>query len=69
QQEGDAEDAFWIQKAGLESARMAEALGEWPKAINVYGQLQALPNLTAAFQATLERRTSRARDQLLPVKN
>lgn len=60
----EANDAFWYQKAGLETARMAELLGKWPQAVNIYRSLQATPNLPPAVHATLERRRLRALEQV-----
>ncbi len=62
-QMNDPADLFWYQKAGLETARMAELLGNWKQALNVYRSLQSLPNMSAAFQATLERRRMKALEQ------
>jgi TolA-binding protein len=48
--EGDNPDVFWIKEAGLNAGRMAEKLGWWPQAINVYKRLkEMLPPLSAFF--------------------
>jgi TolA-binding protein len=40
------DDLFWVQKAGLEAAGLAERLQLWPQALNVYRDLQrCLPPL------------------------
>jgi hypothetical protein len=68
-QEGDADDLFWFQKSGMESARIAETRGEWSRAINIYNQLQALSNLSPQFQATLKRRLDKARENVIAARN
>ncbi len=40
--EGETADPFWVKKAGLEAASVAEKLGEWPQAVNVYRRLEEL---------------------------
>lgn len=66
---GEPNDFFWMQNAGWEAARLAETLDQWPQAVNVYRQLQTLPNLSAQFQATLEKRIARAREHQVAAKN
>ncbi|HLP76501.1 MAG TPA: hypothetical protein VK327_06220, partial [Candidatus Paceibacterota bacterium] len=68
-QEGDPDDLYWMQKAGMECARLAESFGQWSKAVNIYTQLQALPNLSPAFQSALEKRISKAREHLASGKS
>lgn len=66
---GEPNDFFWTQNAGWEAARLAETLDQWTQAVNVYRQIQTLPNLSAQFQATLEKRIARAREHLVAAKN
>ena len=40
--DGEAGDPFWVKKAGLQAASVAETLGEWPQAVNVYRRLEGL---------------------------
>ncbi|HLZ54310.1 MAG TPA: tetratricopeptide repeat protein [Verrucomicrobiae bacterium] len=40
--DGESADAFWVKKAGLQAAGVAETLGEWPQAVNVYRRLEEL---------------------------
>jgi TolA-binding protein len=65
----DPNDVFWYQKAGLETARVAEGFGEWTQALNVYRQLQGSPGLASSLQVTLTRRIDKAREQVRSEKN
>jgi len=40
--DGESPDPFWVKKAGLQAASVAETLGEWPQAVNVYRRLEGL---------------------------
>jgi TolA-binding protein len=40
--DGESADPFWIKKAGLQAADVAEMLGEWSQAVNVYRRLEEL---------------------------
>jgi TolA-binding protein len=40
--EQEQPDAFWVKKASLEAARVAESLGDWPQAVNLYSNLSRL---------------------------
>jgi tetratricopeptide (TPR) repeat protein len=40
--DGESADSFWVKKAGLQAASVAEMLGEWPQAVNVYRRLEEL---------------------------
>jgi len=40
--DGETSDAFWTKKAGLQAAALAETLGEWPQAVNIYQRLEGL---------------------------
>jgi hypothetical protein len=59
--DGEQPDWFWVKKAGQEAARIAETLGEWSQALNVY---QSLQKLLPPLQASLEKKIMRAREQL-----
>jgi TolA-binding protein len=54
-------DLFWIKKAGLEAARLCEALQEWPQAQAIYSRLaQMMPALAPTF----EKKAARAREKV-----
>jgi len=56
----------YIKKAGLQAAALAEALGEWEQAANIYGRLEKkLPQLSQL----LENKITAAREHLPPKKN
>jgi TolA-binding protein len=58
-------DVFWIKESGLNAGRMAEKLGMWPQAINVYERLkEMLPPLSAFF----ETRIRKAQEHLATAK-
>jgi hypothetical protein len=47
---GEEPDPFWVKKAGLEAARLAESLQQWPLAINLYGKLEEwLPQMRSSL--------------------
>ena len=58
---GERPDLFWVKKAGLEAARVAEALQEWTQAISIYRRLQ---DLLPMLRASLEQRILKAQDKL-----
>lgn len=58
--EGESPDWFWVKKAGLEAARLAERLGDWPVAVSLYRRLQ---ELLPPLRDSLERKIQRAREQ------
>ena len=64
--EGETADAFWVKKAGLEAARLAETLGDWQQALNLYRQLE---NLLPPLKASLEKKIARAQEHLAAAKN
>jgi len=41
-EEGEAPDSYWRKRAGDEAARLSEALGEWPQALEVYRDMTRL---------------------------
>jgi hypothetical protein len=57
--EGEAADPFTTRRAGLEAARVAEGLGQWLAAGNVYRELQTL---FPSMRARLEKDLARARE-------
>jgi TolA-binding protein len=64
--DGETPDAFWTEKAGLQAAGVAETLGEWPQAVNVYQRLEALlPQL----KDSLEKKIAAAQKNFSPPKN
>ena len=64
--DGEIPDSFWVKKAGLQAAALAEALGEWEQAANIYGRLeQKLPQLSEL----LENKIAAARGHSPPKKN
>ena len=59
--ETHATDIAAAKKAGLQAAGVAETLGEWPQAVNVYRRLEALlPQL----HDLLEKKIDNAREHL-----
>jgi tetratricopeptide (TPR) repeat protein len=64
--DGETADLFWVKKAGLQAAVLAEALGEWEQAANIYGRLEKkLPQLSEL----LENKIAAAQGHLPPKKN
>jgi TolA-binding protein len=64
--DGETPDAFWTEKAGLQAAALAETLGEWLQAVNVYQRLEALlPQL----KDSLKRKIAAAQENFPPSKN
>jgi TolA-binding protein len=53
--------SFWVKKAGLEAASVAETLGEWPQAVNVYRRLETLLPPLRDF---LEKKIANAREHI-----
>jgi TolA-binding protein len=58
---GEQPDLFWTRRAGLEAARLAEALQEWPRALRLYERLR---DLFPPLQPTLDKRMDRIRERL-----
>lgn len=58
---GEQPDLFWTRRAGLEAARLAEALQEWPQALRLYERLR---DLLPPLQPSLEKRMERIRERL-----
>jgi TolA-binding protein len=59
-------DLFWVKKAGLQAAGVAETLGEWEQAVAVYRRLE---DLLPPLRESLENKTAAARGHLPPIKN
>lgn len=62
---GEQPDLFWVQKAGLEAARLTETLQDWDQAIKIYEQLR---QLVPALRPSLDRKLARANENLLKTK-
>jgi len=58
---GELADPFWVKKAGLEAARLAEASGNWPQALNLY---QRLETLLPPLKDMLEKKVAKTREHL-----
>jgi len=57
--------SHWVKKAGLEAARLAEAVQEWTQAVNLYRRLgELLPPL----KESLELKIQKAQEHLTPAK-
>ena len=64
--EGETRNLFWVKKAGLEAARVAEAMQDWTQAMNLYRRLgELLPPL----KESLERKIQKAQEHLTPGKS
>ena len=59
--EGELADPFWVKKAGMEAARLAEASGNWPQALNLY---QRLETLLPPLKDMLEKKIAKAREHI-----
>jgi TolA-binding protein len=64
--DGETPDAFWTEKAGLQAAEVAETLGEWPQAVNIY---QRLEELLPQLKDSLEKKIAAAQKNFPPPKN
>jgi TolA-binding protein len=64
--DGEMPDLFWVKKAGLQAAGVAETLGEWAQAVAVY---QRLEDLLPLLRESLENKIAAARGHLPPMKN
>jgi TolA-binding protein len=63
---GETADPFWVKKAGLEAASVAETLGEWPQAVNVYRRLE---ELLPPLRDSLEKKIANAQTHVTPGPN
>jgi TolA-binding protein len=62
----EKEDPFWVQKAGLQAARLVENLGKWQEAVKIYQRLEEeLPQL----RDSLEKKIAAAQEQASAGKN
>ncbi len=59
--DGERADAFWVKRAALEGARLAEELQLWPAAASLY---EHLGRLLPALKPGLEPKLQKAREQL-----
>ena len=59
-------DPFWVKKAGLQAATVAEELGEWPQAVNVYRRLEELLPL---LHDMLEKKIANAQERVTTGQN
>jgi TolA-binding protein len=64
--DGEAADPFWVKKAGLQAASVAETLGEWPQAVNVYRRLE---ELLPQLHDMLEKKIGNAREHITAPQN
>jgi TolA-binding protein len=64
--DGELANSFWMEKAGLQAASVAEALGEWQQAMNVYRRLE---ELLPPLRGSLEKKIANAQERLAPEKN
>ena len=55
--ETESADPFWVKKAGLEAARVAEVLENWPQAVNLYRRLE---ELLPPLKESLEKKIAKA---------
>lgn len=58
--EGETADPFWVKRASLEAARLAEDLQQWPAAASLY---EHLGKLLPALKPGLEAKLQKAREQ------
>ena len=59
-------DPFWVKKAGLQAATVAEELGEWPQAVNVYRRLE---ELLPPLHDSLEKKIANAQEHVPTGQN
>jgi TolA-binding protein len=64
--DGETSDAFWTKKAGLQAAALAETLGEWPQAVNIYRRLE---ELLPQLKDSLGKKIAAAQVNFPPRKN
>ena len=64
--DGESADPFWVKKAGLQAASMAETLGEWPQAVKIYRRLE---ELLPPLRAMLEKKIANAQANITPGQN
>ena len=59
--DGESADAFWQKKSSLAAATLAEQLGDWTQAVNLY---ERLLKLQPGAKATIERKLTNAKTKL-----
>jgi len=64
--DGESADSFWVKKAGLQAASVAETLGEWPQAVNIYRRLE---ELLPPLRDSLEKKIANAQAHIAPEQH
>jgi TolA-binding protein len=64
--DGEPADSFWVKKAGLQAAGVAEMLGEWPQAVNIYRRLE---ELLPPLHDLLEKKIANAQEHVTTGQN
>ena len=64
--DGEPAGSFWVKRAGLQAANVAETLGEWPQAVNVYRRME---ELLPPLRDLLEKKIANAQEHFAPGKN
>ena len=64
--DNETADLFWVKKAGLQAAGVAETLGEWEQAAAFY---QRLEDLLPQLRDSLDKKIAGANTHLSPKKN
>jgi TolA-binding protein len=64
--DGEPAEPFWVKKAGLQAAGVAEMLGEWPQAVNIYRRLE---ELLPPLHDLLEKKIANAQEHVTTGQN
>lgn len=64
--DGEPAEPFWVKKAGLEAASVAETLEEWPQAVNVYRRME---DLLPPLHDLLEKKIANAQEHVPSGQN
>jgi TolA-binding protein len=64
--DGEPADPFWVKKAGLQAAGVAEMLGEWSQAVNIYRRLEGL---LPPLHDLLEKKIANAQEHVATGQN
>ena len=62
----ESADPFWVKKAGLQAASVAETLGEWPQAVKIYRRLE---ELLPPLRESLEKKIASAQANVVSGQN
>jgi len=62
----ESADTFWVKKAGLQAASVAETLGEWPQAVKIYRRLE---ELLPPLRDSLEKKIANAQADVASGEN